>query len=754
MSDIPFISPVSVRAALDALIYQTTRKSYDALLKLTCVDLYLIEEHIARATTERAYALKQILLGVLDDLYRQSRETAGLSTNTSCATLADIEALFKSDSLADSGITRRRILGILHARYYHAELELSLEQIALWVSTDKRTVRRSLERGFDILTDALIEVETQSQKYIHKHSLRSRLPPLPEPCVHRTSLLKPIQAIYNRKRHGIILVIGESGVGKTYLTTLFWHQLIEKGHTIPDQIIRLSQAIDGDDVLAQIEDQLLRGDTRLSLREYLTFKYVGIVLDLPGDLPGLDNVLAILGVIAFMICEVEHEPDDQLMKMADIVLSVGPFSKQQSNNFAWKLYEQDRATYLNPGEINFEAIYKKTGGNPLRIKRELRNQTGLGLGNDDEQWMAWFTRIDRADQRRLLEYAIRTTVKDGQMRSAHLPDVIQRLPYERRSKISALLLDWGTSNSIGIAVLRQILSDMQTGIWGELRDWLSLVPELLARLSVDDPLRSRVLATFWRVGIANGQLRYWYYLLKEPQQTISLKVGRCAVLSRIPGQEQMFDTQLREVLQWTGERGQFDVQAEAQYIRARFLQRQGHLSRSIQLLESLRQNAYISRDLAEQISLASFRVYLDAMNFDLAERSLGELARGTVEVELAWAEMLFARRHYRASLELALSLTDKHSSATLYALMAQNAARLGRIEDAFNWFAHALQTGDGDRLTLTRVENNFAATLIEVDNLMGAEHLLKWTLQQQQELQDVIGLVYTNHNFSLLRRSR
>ena len=741
----PYINPEGVRAALDGLIYNASDKHFDALLSLACVDVYLLERRLANSDRDRDLALKTILLDLLFRVYCQQRQTLHMPVpppNPHHYDLATTQKLWQQDVQRDN--YHLRALSSLFARYYCAHLELAPATLAAWGHIAEKTVRRSFGAGYDLLADALIDQEQQALTQLQKQRLFRAMPPRPPHHIGREKALARLEQFYAHQQ-AICLITGPAGIGKTHLLTTFLHRTLETTASPPQAILWVRATHPTADIVAQLWNQIGTTFHQLTLPDYLAWMRPIIVVD--GLHPALAHVIPTLHpALVFVTSTTRHLPP--LLDRAEALIELLPFSPQETTAFVRRLQQTD----LNQATYNADRIYEQTGGNPAAIKHILRGGAAVtpSSGQIIGPLLAQLASQQQTDAivktaLAILHPAHRAAVEQLPLDSAliAMPDAIDHL------------LSW---------LCRPQQHDLQRLIAEELAalDPKPLQPIYIfvRALSPADPVRVWLLRQIWAdtsPDIANAAP--WLEVLRASAPhdlTDTLAIALCACYSRLD-QPDAFQAEADRLIQHFGQVGNFDKQCRVLHLVAGHHRRYGRFQKGIRILNSMLSNPH-NADF-NQTRLELLKQFIDLRQMDRAAPLVPLLAGTSWQADVCACEYYYLVGDIDACRDQIERLLDHpHVQARLYyngylqVLLAQCDVWANNYEQAIDRFEQALYLLGtlGDHRIHTRAATNFAALLINVGQTEAARHLLSWAQRVQQQQSDSIGLIYTEHNLSLL----
>lgn len=304
MVSIPFISPSSVRIALDSLLYSSSNKDVQ-LLFLSLVDEFLTDPDLPLTSHNREFALSHILTSCIQKEFARQRAVLGypvLQSDQSRESIIDMMS-------RDGELVSAELIGWswLYHHYVRIDLDIQVQLFCSILHIEERTFRRYQQHILKRVTTLLIKDEWDARKRQHNRRLLMELPRSAnfEFLPVRDYLTAYVNQMFAEAQPTHFYVTGSRGVGKTTFVERILLNQINEGSI--DQLIWIPTPVSVSYIHNYLIERLIQNETKLELREYLLLHRTVIVLDdtelLFNDISHLRALLQMLTpAVVFMTC--------------------------------------------------------------------------------------------------------------------------------------------------------------------------------------------------------------------------------------------------------------------------------------------------------------------------------------------------------------------------------------------------------------------------------------------------------------------
>ena len=783
----PFISLLSVQAALDALLYSAASTPGQPLLGLSLVDERLTDPDAPRGAHLRHFALHTLLVDTITQAYNQQRAVLGLPPVEASASAAEVVSALGLD--AQAGSHELLAWSVLYARYVRVDAALQQPELADALSSNVRSVRRYQQHGVRRITEALTAAEWNARRQQRRRRLSIALPSSEPPRLfgrdHDFAAL--IDLLDHAPRHAVI--IGAPGIGKTALVQAFLHKLIVDDRL--EAVAWLNDPPSADFALSQLRALLVPAEADIDVREFLALRPTAIVLDgvdaLWSNAAQLDQLLQAWASALVLVTSTRYLP----LSQPHVVLRVSELGRQAASalvaHVSAGLHDAEGAPALS------ELVWEAVGGHPLALAL-LTRRTELLLTLDagevartvEPLFRSAYETLSQAHRRALYAFA---AMPVGLVATHEVLSVWQGL-FTPPDVAELLRTSWLTRRSVeaGLVELPQAARQyLHSRLDVDLAAQATAVMVLdgldralragnpfaaqpaehilwAQRFPLTPSLRRDWLNRLWREDVPAEALPRWRVMLQN-------ELSRSTVGSA--GLKLIYGVCLRRLASWedaaaalagaiadAGRSGDFLLQAEALVELATLERYQGGYESALARLGQAegacrRLNA---RALLDAIALERAQIAVDSGNADSAEAQLATLPDGLrvlalkAEVRIMQGDLDEAERLVSAAYDY-LPAADYIAEARLRTILGRAHQQAGAVARAHEHFLAALTRLEqsDDIFGLNRARGNVAAVLIELGDLEAAGLLLREAEPEQIVLGDAAGLVATRHNAQIVR---
>lgn len=783
----PFISPQSVQAALDALLYSAAPTPGQPLVGLALVDEQVADPDAPRTSHLRQFALHTLLIDIIRRAYTAQRAVFGLAPVPETASVSEVRVALAQD--AQSASYELLAWSVLYTRYVRVDAALQQAELADALRSNVRSIRRYQQHGVRRLTEALTAAEWEARRRQRRRRLTVALPASEPPrLIGRQPDLTTLHDFFNdEQRH--VVISGPSGIGKTAVVLAAVHELISMDQL--EAVAWVSQPPSVEFAYSQVAALLLPQEARMDVREFLTLRPTAIVLDgiesLWGRPEALDDLLRTWAAALVLMTSTSYEP----LREPHALLRLAPLSHEA----ALALVGQVSTSVQDSDEVAAvgEAVWDAVGGHPLALTLLTRRIELLPtldraeiMQTIDPLFRSAYDRLGVTERHALyalsampvgeVDAAAVISLWQGSFGPADLSSLVRQswlvrrsveaglveLPQAARPFLQARLGYDSAARAAVVALLETLDRALRTGSRAASKAaeqvlWQSHFP-------ITASLRRSWLNLLWRQGIRDEALPRWRVLL---EQTLTESTSGSADLKLIYG------VCLRRLLNWdpaaaalagaitdAGRVGDFLTQTEALVELAVLERYQGAYESALARLAQAEKAArrLNAPALLESIMLEQAQIAIESGNLSRADGLLGPLA-DSLRV-LALKAELYALQGNLAAAERTISTAYDALPPGDYAVEARLRTILGRAQQqagvlmpAHDHFLAALTRLEqgNDLFALNRARVNLAAVLIGLDDLDSAGRLLRAAEAEQAILGDSVGLAATRHNAQIVR---
>lgn len=783
----PFISPDSVRLALDTLLYSSSDKK-TSLLSLLLVDEFLAQPDLPYSSLSREFALSQILTSAIIAEFARHRGVFERSLPQSNISREIVFEMIRLD--AESASPDLIGWSWLYHHFVHIELNLHAPEFCKLVAIEERTLRRYQQYTIKRLTNILIEQERSARIRQRKRRLLSELPGV---ATFTTQLLREeVSSYVNRMLHEAnprhFYITGSRGVGKTTFVESIVQRQIEIDQI--DQLIWIQMPVSVEYIHYYLIERLMPLESQISLRDYLIIHRTVVVLDdadlLFNSLPHVRSLLQMLSQAAvFITCSAYMSIPDT------IEVTLQEFSEADMRIYANHILTATRYSSPSIDDVHqhLHDVWERVGGNPLATQMVIRNlpyfdlksiNDALGINAiynrifqvlDEKARTAWLILILMPPGAIELDTLYYLWPEDitrdgiGNLLQHHIVEAVSDpLRYQLVNAARHYIEDVYRQDSYVSKMVHRLLQgfDNQTTTRRS-NVYLSLVEHLLLAdwLVLDHDVRNKWIATWWKEGVKHQHWSIWRILLESQinHQPIDIDICRgYAICLRQLGEWELAQQTIEGILSETGRKGWFVEQGEAMLQLTTILRYQGQYEKATEILSRVEKIATRLNSEALWTSLATeqIQIAIDLGDPQTAESFIAKLPDTSQGYALK-SEIYFLRGDYqqsRAYAELAIRYAENNFTfrARIYTLMGRICEQENDLEgaqDNFSWALMILEQHD-DVFALSRAQANLGALFLQTAHYEEAAALLSAAEKIQLQLGDQVALAVIQHNLRLL----
>lgn len=768
----PIISPKSVEAALNSLIYTTSDTSAaTALRSLALVDDYLQNPARPPARDLRGYALKAIVCNIITENlhhFRQVSSLAPAAENTSMD--AEISRIAE-----DSRSGNPEFLGwsYLYYRYVRVDLGIGNKQFEQY---------SNLER------------EWQMREQNHHRRLQSAIPGGTDRLIHRTQELQMIFTALHENVFQPIYITGAPGIGKTAVARIVTRHLVKRYEY--DYVFWIEHATDVTSVAETILAQVAPQYVTIRLEEvFLTWKCLVILDDYLIQSATSQNLVTLLSLLAnttTIITSTQYNPLPHFV--THVHLAELPY--EGVREFIEENYGEsfpiaaDRATMV-------DSVYNLVGGNPSALhlymhqwiegddnrftgKSLYEMYNGLYYSFKPEAQRCWnfFAMLGTSG---LDVPSLEALLSSGFLERSGFVKLLNHFLLRSHSDSAHYALPQSAAHFV--AQMSKADAQFQESLLLQLESFAQNIPSphsstlpvigakilLSDWLSVPGPLAKRIIEAYLQQNSPHQAVHLWWKVSRRYshvplQPAFLVTVGVFA--RKLHHYKEAFDL-FQQVISDTGSSGEFALQRTALFEYAILAHRTGKYVEAIRILNRLIDALPATQEpsqFADQIYHELIDIFLEMQTPDRVEQYLQRI---TYQDTFRWhqqrTELLILRRDFRRAIASAnaalLQFEDTLSiseEVSIFTALGRAYQQLGAIDKSINAFSGALDHAmKAENILLNaRSKTNLAGVLLEVDQLNEAEVLLQDAKKAQEQFPDPVAAAATEKNLEILHRKR
>jgi|GEM_PF-4521726 len=760
----PVITIDSLMAALKSLDYPAQSTSRElALENLQLIDFRLQNSARPAAEDIRAWMLCIILVELIVQALNQHRQYFSLpackqteTRNTAIQQLGEV-----------SGTPSEHLKGlnILYLRYVRPEFGFSMQELAEITSARPRTLQRYQDTGVHLLRDILIDAEWRVRKTRQQAYLRSCIPEQITQLIGRDDEISQILACFEANILKPVGISGERGIGKTALSAFIANYLIDLQSI--DYLIWIKQPESVSYITNKIWDTVLPYPTQQHWRETLEFQRLLLVID------GIDSL------------DIESDEWAELLVHIQsafvMILNTGKpiFSQVIQHIELDNLSHIDSLklirSYLSQrGEIgiNPQQLVESIGGNPrnLLYAAQLQNRNLFSLEEIQTQFhQMQFEKLSPQEQGVYvlsaatsypLEFlsdmpGIRTDFKKS---PPHIPTNFVKAQYVNDTTLAmeAVSQIENVMDSNSVNTDSAFLLNLATCEWLQLKS--DTIKHLLTAIDVTT--------------ISIGQTRQWKqcYLRHFGLQTTSDDIVHLdyqfgIVLRRLFDREQAMD-HLQQLIEFLGQRGQFEIQLQARFEVALLHQSAGEYKQANSIYEQILPLAkqYQLPDLNEHVCLQLARIAIARQNSEKAIDYLEGLSMDKPEIFALYCEAQILREEFDFIIGAVVPYFESQRlsnklKASFHTILGRTYQHKAYYTDAIIHFNEALSIAEqsGNQYDIARARTNLGAIHLMLNDTPSGElvaeleELFLEARTIQKNIKDFVGLEATERNLNYLQ---
>jgi len=754
----PYISLAGLEAALGAIRYTTTQKSFEGMLELYLVKEYMIRHQIAHSDRRRHFALSNVLSSTIIDNYRQSRQDVlgepVVPTNVAEKQVATVEDVASGNSALVAW-------SLLHCRYCLPGLEADMGDLAELYGSSARTIRRHTKRGLELLAHDLVQRETQARQRLRRQRVSASLPSARLPFhVGRQDELSTLSRAYHTRAGLILLLTGEAGIGKSHLLDVFLSAHLRDAEA-PQHLIWIHRPASVPSVVAHVKTRLFQDAIHLNVPDYTQAHRVTVVLD------HADRVLADVHLLRTELGRIDILATARQCRQQEIL------SRIQTHIHLEALPKVDVKAYwqnlrrLDGNAVNVRDEVRQTG-NPGRILAVSRGQAQQDGSLGEFRRVLERLNVDAAGRLLVASVLPHRTVRmsdEDMLRGLVDEDILHRQSdgYHLSSSIAEQLqLAWESGQALTLlAQLADWLVQQQEQHTNDVSEIALQAAEIiLSRFrSLGVTYRERLLVHFWEMGVWAGRIPTWAALLEdftaEREEFDCVLLRALGVVHMKLRRHDAASDYLWQCVDAAGARGEFEEQAYALLSLAGLSRRLGRYREALEHTE--RAARQMRSDEGQQLCwLEKARIMLDMGDVRQVQICLLQVElspRAHPSVLALRSQVAALTGEFEEGLALGERLRELWSARGCITLaqVHMHAGNLNKAEDEYMQAVQHLSDVE-DTYLLARLGTNLAACMMHEEEWERAYALLTHSKHQQEISRDRLGLVATQHNIDLLHR--
>lgn len=783
----PTISPISVEAALNTLIYTTADTSTAATLH----SLVLIEESLHDPTRPpaknlREFALKSILCTLIEKTLIQYRSVSELPIPKETDTIAHARQQIQQDTQQNSV----DLLGwsFLYYRFVRVDMSISQESFGTYANVEARSLHRYKKYTITKLTDKLIEAEWNARRRQHQKRLLSAIPTdTNNVLVGREKQLQSVIDAFISDTATRCYVTGTHGIGKTAFLANLAKQLIDA--EMLDYVVWISNPRSIDEIIGTIQATVMPPHSRLELRDVLLTYPTLIVLDDISqtniDMSALTQLLDFLAPCKVCLASVQHIP----LSNPVFQIHLGELTQNQVQEFIQTLKPDIYEPLVNGYTV---AVWKQVGGNPRAIQLTLQYlieghslshafdtlenlYRDLFLGLSEAQQYIWICLAimnNRQIPISLLDFFVRQGLfSHSDLAYLQRIFIIQKVTAQDSFAISQSAQRFILNSMCQTTDISSVISLILDTVLNESGKLESLAHHhfclQILRNEAITLQKMQLLALIqvgWNANNHSHNLQQWlhifkrYYRLFENLINVEIAYGICLrQTNHLNEANDIFEALMSE----TGQKGDFKSQAIVLIEMAILKRRQGQyelakacLDRATKIVERAPDTEANMRIMGELIQME-----IERGNSRLALQLLDQMQSKSVQMMILKAEVLLSLSRLKECQDISYQVLpqlqqtrDYVNLASLITTLARSYQQLKHFDKATDSYNAALSYAEQqqDDFAIARLKCNLATLMIHEKDTATAENLLQDAESTQIALNDKVGLEATRHNLQYL----
>jgi hypothetical protein len=775
-----------VREVLDQIVQATSNKIANPLESLQIIDLHMLDADFTFFQNPRRFVLNDLLVSTIHAQYLKQRNLhtfspveIGMKLSNTTQTITEDASTGNADLIGWSW---------LYFHYVEVSLRISQQQFCRLVNLDDRTIRRYQNNTIDALKNQLVRMEQNAREQRRKQAMYSELP-------HQGAIIELLERqnesqLIRKSKLKHFYIVGAAGIGKTVFVEQILKEKIDNDAF--DRLIWIHSPDNIENIKSYLQERLLGDDAKITLVEFISLKKTVIVID------NAENLQAHLVALQKFLQQFSH---------AEIYLTSHVF-RPLPECLEIELHElslqavQAMLRDKNDGSVAFgtnedvRLVWQVVGGNPLAIelltqnsvKFEMQSATLLTLSQlfshlFDEltvsEQLAWLILA-------LLNGVVADTAQLNSLLHVTADDFImlERLSIAKTipSEKPNITLTVSASRFIQLRYEYDLVLQHEFDqVTADLYPDFSSASEINLRLAeavlsvswvmLSAEYRLEIAHGFWKAGLATGHYTVWHIILgkfvseiKPQSLDLAIAFGIC---QRWLGQWKQAYSTFNALVEYTGMRGLFAIQANALIELVVLLRYQGdydHAVAELDLLDHIPSARIDDEPLRNRALVERIEIALEQNRLDNA-KTLFENLPDTVSYYLVLELEIYVRdNNTQSDLPFLMSISEKllldfkynpSLLARIHVLMGRVHQKISETEAAIRHLTIAfsiLTESDNDPFALARTESNLAALFIDTNQFFEAQELLKSAENIQRKIGDRTGLATTMHNVHVLNR--
>ncbi|MDQ7034227.1 MAG: ATP-binding protein [Anaerolineae bacterium] len=785
----PTISPISVEAALNTLIYTTTDTSPAATLH----SLVLIEEVLhdpARppAKNLREFALKSTLCRLIEEALIQYRRTSELPIPKKADTIANAIQQIQLDSQQDSA----HLLGwsFLYYRFVRVDMNISQESFGGYANIEARSLRRYKKYAVARVADKLIDMEWKARRRQHQRRLLSAIPTdINTVLIGREKQVQSVLDAFISDTTTRCYVTGTHGIGKTAFLATLTKNLIDD--ELLDYVVWISNPRSIDEIITAIQETVLPPHSRLDLRDVLLTYPTLIVLD---DISQMTtNMSALTQLLDFLApCKVCLASEEHILLASPVFqVHLEELTRKQIHKFVQTMKPD---IHVSLAGDYADTIWEQVGGNPRAVQLTLQYLVegnspshafdtlddlyqDLFLGLSVRQQHIWIC-LAAMNNRQMPISILDFFIQHGLFFSADLTYLQRLFIVQKTTSQNCFSISQSAQRFILTARVQMIdtssaINLMLDTVFAEIEklDNQALHQFCLqllhnTALTLQEIQLVKLMRVAWKANDYLHNVYQWLHIFKRYyplfEDLVDLKIAYSICLrqtNHLHEANNMVETLMNE----TGQKGDFKLQAIILVEIAILNRRQGYYELATECLQRAAKIMERSPNIETNLRIKGelVQMNIERGNARLALQLLDQIQSKSMPLMILRAEVLLSLSRLKECQALSYQILpelqrtrDYVNLTSLITTLARSYQQLKHFDKATDSYNAALSYAEQQRddFAIARLKCNFAALMIDQQEITAAEGLLQDAESTQVTLNDKVGLETTRHNLQYLKK--
>lgn len=759
-----YITETAVRAVLDQWITPSSQGSQSPLEALVLVDAFLSDPATPLTDHRREFALNEIFYAMIEHELLLQRDKLNIPSAIP-RTFDEAIQQIHQDNLPGSQL----LIGwsLLYHCYCRRDLNISFDEFGNQIGVVERSFRRYRSSAIRELTTLLIKKEFEARREHLSRLLVAELPISTQNVTlfGRDALQQSILQQITDKPDATILVSGGVGVGKTTFTTrILEHQIAQERL---DYLVWVDSPLSLDEVFHSIAHKLKIAGAHI-LKEWLSIYQTAIVIDnADAVLPDLEKIcLELTHALLFVICkqQVQSRFIDTLIVLKEL---------EQSD--AIKLIEHAAKRSVSASEIdlkkNADWVLRRAGGNPSAIILMLQNlaydwehQDGINSLFD-----LIFERLSPSARKLWATIALWGSGRVNQPFFSSLLDVFSSSDWDNLSRHFVCYRN--DEHLMLYSIAHTYIQSI--GGW----DWTSLLTLFSDRLAEAPAYALELLINMFRNNVIpadDPRHEGWVDKLAAFEHTLGntwcwikymdqIKISTPRIL--------LYKARIaRGRYEWQGVEGYLsDLAArideshplyeEARLEEAKLLRARGHYQKALGLLGGMRKLQRASERIMNETVFEQVLIHLDLRDGEAAYKQLSTITptdQQQMRYQFLRVNVLYELGEVDECIhqlqDLIAHVHERPALGVAYDSLGRCLMQKRDYTTAVEYFQLAGSYHDsGNALAIARSLSNLGAAYMSLNQREHALESLRQAYEIQKAIQDVVGLMVTERNLTLLR---